>query len=63
MINQFNIGDIIQHKSINDDYYYIVLNTFHRDTYEFYTLFSFIEMKEVPVRANHSIHYKIVSKA
>lgn len=58
----FNVGDIIQHKSV-DDYYCIVLNTFHRDTYEFYNLFSFIGMKEVSVRADHSIYYKVVSKA
>ena len=59
----FNVGDIIQHKSIMDDYYYIVLNTFHRDTYKFYNLLSFMGTKEVSVRVDHSIHYKIVSKA
>jgi hypothetical protein len=65
MSNTFNTGDIITHKDSTDDnrnrYYYVVLNTFHRYTIEYYNLFCFVTEKEVTLSMDDSKHYHVVS--
>ena len=63
MNNQFNTGDIIQHKvsDNNNPYYYVVLNTFKKYEYEYYNLFCFVLEKEVTLRMDNQNQYKVVS--
>jgi hypothetical protein len=65
MSNTFNTGDIIIHKDSDksNPYYYIVLNTFHRYTIEYYNLFCFVTEKEVTLRMDDSKHYQVVSRS
>lgn len=62
MDNTFNTGDIIQHKDYKE-YYYIVIDTFHRYTIEYYNLYCFIGSKEVSLRMDNTKNFKIASKA
>lgn len=64
-MNQFNTGDIIQHKDSDDDdkYFYVVLNTFNRYQYEYYNLFCLLQGKEVTLRMENGKHYRVVSDA
>ena len=63
MSNTFNTGDIIQHKDSDDDdkYFYVVLNTFHRYTIEYYNLFCLLQGKEVTLRMDNGKQYRVVS--
>lgn len=62
-MNQFNTGDIIQHKDSdnNDKYFYVVLNRFNRYQYEYYNLFSLFQGKEVTLRMDNEKQYRVVS--
>jgi hypothetical protein len=62
-MNQFNTGDIIQHKDSHKDnpYYYVVLNRFSSYQYEYYNLFCLLQGKEVTLRMDNQKHYRVVS--
>ena len=61
--NQFNRGDIIQHKHSdnNNPYYYVVLNTFSNYQFQYYNLFCLLKGKEVTLRMDNQNQYRVVS--
>ena len=59
----FNVGDIIQHKSINDDYYYLVTHvSITKQLYKFKNISYDIELSFNMDDSTHR-YYKVVSKA